>query len=129
MSRKDLHDETEQKMLYGNLPKLFLTDAVSKFEKHFVKQWLSDVLLPLTLAGEPSVSKYFTRWLLNTPVDDTNIVSELHKDNMHLPSFTYFVTKSASLENIKVQCFFASLKNAIFNSLFDSDDDDIKKFR
>ena len=78
MSRKDTHDETEKKMSHGLLPILFLQDAAVKFNTHFVAQWLSNKLLPLALAGMPSVSKSFTRWLLNLPVDCINVASKLH---------------------------------------------------
>ena len=80
MIRKDVHNETEQKMMHDTLPNIFLKDVVGKFNKNFVAHQLSDKLIPLTLAGVPSVSKSFALWLLNLPVDGINVVSKFHKE-------------------------------------------------
>jgi len=134
MNRKELHNDYEKNMIYNTLPNIFFHDVEAKFKKHFVQQWLSDKLLPLTLAAIPSVSKAFSRWLLNIPVEDMCITSELHKENIHLPSLINFITKDASLVNIQNQYFFITHRSAILklahgDSLFLSDDRDIAILR
>ena len=106
MNRKELHNDFEKNMLCSTLPNLFLSDVESKVKNHFVKQLLSNKILPLTIEAVPSASKAFSRWLINAPTEDVSVASDLHDDNMHLPSLMSLITKDASLENIKKKYFF-----------------------
>ena len=79
-----------------------------------MKHLISNELLPLTLAAVLLVSKYFFHWLLNAPIENFCVASDLRKDNIHLPSLKPFITKEASLEKIKKkQCFFLICRSAI----------------
>jgi len=125
--RRSLHTGQELIMLYDNLPKSFLNDVDVMFQKHFVHQWLSTKLLPLTLAAIPPVSTAFARWLLNLPVENKTVNCELHKKDIHLPSLITYITKDASLIDIKQQIFFQKHSSAVAKiaegcSLFDTDD-------
>ena len=122
-----MHTGQELIMLYDNLPKLFLNDVGVMFQKHFVYQWLSTKLLPLTLAAIPPVSTAFARWLLNLPVENKTVNCKLHKKDIHLPSLITYITKDASLIDIKQQTFFQKHSSAVAKiaegcSLFDTDD-------
>ena len=105
MNRKDLHNNFEKNMTHDTLSNAFLNDVESKFNNNLVKQWFSDKLLPLTLAAVLLVSKYFFHWLLNAPIEDFCVASDLRKDNIHLPLLKPFITKEASLEKIKKTMF------------------------
>ena len=116
-------------MLFKTLPEAFLNDVMIMFNKHFVCQWLSNKLLPLTLAAMLPVSTAFARWLLNLPVEDKTVRCDLHKKNVHLPSLITCVIKNTSLNDIKEQIFFVKCSSAIMKiaegySLFDTDNDD-----
>ena len=120
-------------MLFHTLPKAFLEDAQSMFNKHFVRQWLSNKLLPLTLASIPDISIAFSRWLLNKPVENKTIKCNLHKAQVHLPSFISYITINADLSEIKAQSFFIKYSSAIEKisegaSLFSSNDIDVRSF-
>ena len=100
------------------------------FNKHFIHQWLFNKLLLLILAAIPPVSTTFARWLLNLPVEDKTVKCDLHKKNTHLLSLITYITKNASLNNIKEQIFFVKYSSAIAKiaegcSLFDTDDDNV----
>ena len=131
--RRPLHAGEESTMLFNALPVAFLEDAHSIFTKHFARQRTSNKLLPLTLASMPEVSKAFSRWLLNKPVENIAIKCDLHKDESHLPSHTSCITSKADLNEIKRQPFFTTHSSSIAKisegaSLLDSEDSDVRSF-
>ena len=126
--RRSLRAGQEFNMLFKTLPEAFLNDAMIMFNKHFVRQWLSNKLLPLALAAMPPASAAFARWLLNLPVEDKTVRCDLHKKSTRLPSLIAYATKDASLNDLKEQIFFAKCSTAIAkiaqgSSSFDADDD------
>ena len=132
--RRPLHTNTESTILFDTLPAAFLEDAHLMFAKHFVRQWISNKLLLLTLASIPEVSKAFSRWLLNKPIKNITIKCDLHKDEIHLLSCISFITSKADLNEIKKQHFFTKYLPAIEKisegaSLFESEDSDVRLFK
>ena len=106
--RRSLHTENELKSLCETLPKAFFDDVNVAFQKHFVQQWISTKLLPLTLASISPVSVAFARWMFNLPIENKTVKCNAHKKETHLLSLASFVTKEASSNDLKSQTFLLS---------------------
>lgn len=59
--------------VYDNLPKLFFSEVLSTFYKHFY-QWHMLTLLPFSLLSYPPISTAITKVLFNEPV--RNVVTD-----------------------------------------------------
>ena len=113
VQREALHDQLDKERLHINLPRDFFACASEMLMKHFI-QWIKPDLLMLTLAGDPFVSKAFSRWLLDLPMENISLCSKFHDATFFIPQLITFLT--SEVESNKVlheKEFFRMFKSSI----------------